>query len=36
VQIWAALFAAAIMAASLVALIDLIGRRTERRMGAPT
>ena len=36
VQIWAALFAAAIMAASLVALIDLLGQWTERRMGAPT
>jgi NitT/TauT family transport system permease protein len=34
VQIWAALFAAAIMAACLVALIDRIGRWTERRMGA--
>jgi NitT/TauT family transport system permease protein len=36
VQIWAALFAAAIMAASLVALIGFVGRWTERRMGAPT
>jgi len=34
VQIWAALFAAAIIAASLVAIIDALGRWTERRMGA--
>ena len=34
VQIWAALFAAAIIAASLVAVIDALGRWTERRMGA--
>jgi len=34
VQIWAALVAAAIMAATLVAIIDAIGRRTQRRMGA--
>jgi NitT/TauT family transport system permease protein len=33
VQIWAALFAAAIMAATMVALIDVIGKWTERRMG---
>ena len=33
VQIWAALFAAAIMAACLVALIDAVGKWTERRMG---
>ncbi|MCX7300453.1 MAG: ABC transporter permease subunit [Rhodobacterales bacterium] len=32
-QIWAALFAAAILAASLVGLISLIERRTLRRMG---
>lgn len=35
VQIWAALFAAAIMAAVMVGIIDQIGRWTERRMGAP-
>ena len=34
VQIWAALFAAAIIAASLVAIIDALGRWTQRRMGA--
>jgi NitT/TauT family transport system permease protein len=34
VQIWAALIAAAIMAACLVAIIDAIGRLTEKRMGA--
>jgi NitT/TauT family transport system permease protein len=34
VQIWAALIAAAIMAAAMVAIIDVIGRWTERRMGA--
>ena len=34
VQIWAALIAAAIMAACLVAIIDAIGRLTETRMGA--
>jgi NitT/TauT family transport system permease protein len=34
VQIWAALFAAAIMAACLVGLIDQVGKWTERRMGA--
>jgi len=34
VQIWAALVAAAIMAATLVAIIDAIGRWTQRRMGA--
>lgn len=33
VQIWAALFAAAVLAASLVALIGLAERRTLRRMG---
>jgi NitT/TauT family transport system permease protein len=35
VQIWAALFAAAIMAAAMVGVIDWIGRVTEHRMGAP-
>ena len=34
VQIWAALIAAAVMSASLVGLIGLIGKWTERRMGA--
>jgi NitT/TauT family transport system permease protein len=34
VQIWAALIAAAIMSASLVGFIGLIGTWTERRMGA--
>ena len=34
VQIWAALVAAAIMAATLVAIIDAIGWWTQRRMGA--
>jgi NitT/TauT family transport system permease protein len=34
VQIWAALIAAAIMAAGMVAIIDVISRWTERRMGA--
>jgi NitT/TauT family transport system permease protein len=33
VQIWAALIAAAIMAACLIAVIDAIGRLTEKRMG---
>jgi NitT/TauT family transport system permease protein len=33
VQIWAALFAAAILAASLVAIIGLAERLTLRRMG---
>jgi NitT/TauT family transport system permease protein len=33
VQIWAALFAAALLAASLVALVGLIERRTLKRMG---
>jgi NitT/TauT family transport system permease protein len=36
VQIWAALFAAAIMAATMVGLIDVLGRWTERRMGLRT
>src|ERR1700728_1455768 len=36
VQIWDALFAAAIMAATMVAVIDVIGRWTERRMGLRT
>jgi NitT/TauT family transport system permease protein len=34
VQIWAALIAAAAMSASLVGLISLVGKWTERRMGA--
>jgi NitT/TauT family transport system permease protein len=34
VQIWAALIAASIMAAALVAIVDVIGIWTERRMGA--
>jgi NitT/TauT family transport system permease protein len=34
VQIWSALFAAAIIATVLIALIDLVGRWTARRMGA--
>ena len=34
VQIWAALITAAIMAAALVAIIDVIGIWTERQMGA--
>ena len=34
VQIWAALFAAAALSAALVGLVGLIGRVTERRMGA--
>jgi len=34
VQIWAALFAAAALSAALVGLVGLIGRMTERRMGA--
>jgi NitT/TauT family transport system permease protein len=33
VQIWAALFAAAVLSAALVGVIGLIGRATERRMG---
>jgi NitT/TauT family transport system permease protein len=33
VQIWAALFMAAILAASLVAIVGAIQRRTLRRMG---
>ena len=33
VQIWAALFAAAVLAASLVAIIGLVERLTLRRMG---
>jgi len=33
VQIWAALFAAAILAASMVALVGAIQRLTLRRMG---
>ncbi len=33
VQIWAALVAAAVIAACLVAIIDALGRWTERRMG---
>jgi len=33
IQIWSALIAAAILAASLVALVGLIGRMVERRMG---
>ena len=36
VQIWAALIAAAIMAACLVGLIDAVGKWTERRMGVNT
>jgi NitT/TauT family transport system permease protein len=36
VQIWAALLAAAIMAACLVAAIDAVGKWTERRMGLAT
>ena len=36
VQIWAALVAAATIAACLVGIIDLIGRWTERRMGGRT
>jgi NitT/TauT family transport system permease protein len=36
VQIWAALLAAAIMAACLVAVIDAVGKWTERRMGLAT
>jgi len=34
IQIWAALIVAAVMAASLVAIIDAVGRFTEKRMGA--
>ena len=34
VQIWAALFAAAIIATVLIAIIDAVGRLTARRMGA--
>jgi len=34
IQIWAALIVAAIIAASLVAIIDVVGRFTEKRMGA--
>ena len=34
IQIWAALIVAAIIAASLVAIIDAVGRFTEKRMGA--
>ena len=34
VQIWSALFAAAIIATVLIALIDAVGRWTARRMGA--
>jgi hypothetical protein len=34
VQIWAALFAAAIIATVLIAMIDAVGRWTARRMGA--
>ena len=34
VQIWAALFAAAIIATVLIAIIDLVARLTARRMGA--
>jgi len=34
VQIWAALFAAAIIATVLIALIDVVARLTARRMGA--
>ena len=33
VQIWAALIVASVLAASMVAIIDLIGEWTERRMG---
>jgi len=33
VQIWAALIVASVLAASMVAIIDLIGKWTERRMG---
>jgi NitT/TauT family transport system permease protein len=33
VQIWAALIVASVLAAGMVAVIDLIGRWTERRMG---
>ncbi len=36
VQIWDALIAAAVMAAIMVGIVDLVGRWTERRMGAPT
>jgi len=36
VQIWSALFAAAIIATVLIALIDLVARWTARRMGAHT
>jgi NitT/TauT family transport system permease protein len=34
IQIWAALIVAAVIAASLVAVIDAVGRFTEKRMGA--
>jgi NitT/TauT family transport system permease protein len=34
IQIWAALIVAAVMAATLVAIIDAVGRFTEKRMGA--
>jgi NitT/TauT family transport system permease protein len=33
VQIWAALIVASVLAAAMVAIIDLIGKWTERRMG---
>ena len=36
VQIWAALIAAAVMAATMVGIVDVVGKWTERRMGAPT